>query len=249
MIFISNKYTTTYYRIVERARTRKLSRPYEQHHVIPESFFINRKRSGPKGWLEGNPEDKSNKVILTPREHFICHWLLLKMVSGPGYCKMIEGLRLMKFGHNHRYATPITARVYEKLKGELSRIMSVRLSGDKHPLYGLKGSNHPAFGKKYPGRKASDLAKIERSIRVTGEGNNMYGRKGIDHPAFGKKYPGKGAGDKNPNFGKKGADSPNFGKKLGPHPKLQCPHCSRLIGGPGNSAQHIISKHPSIALV
>jgi len=93
-IYLSNKYTRWYYCIINYAMARDPnSIGYrERHHIIPESFYINRIRQGPKGWLEGNPNDISNIVTLTPREHFICHWLLTKMVVGVAYTKMERAL-------------------------------------------------------------------------------------------------------------------------------------------------------------
>jgi hypothetical protein len=83
--YLSNKYSKWYYQIVDQARSR--SGPFngfERHHVIPLCFFIqNQRRSSKKyGWLVGNPDADDNMVYLTPREHFICHWLLTKMTTG-----------------------------------------------------------------------------------------------------------------------------------------------------------------------
>ena len=97
-MFIKNKYTKCYYSIINAAKVRvstrkeakKVLQSYEQHHIIPESFFTNRTRKGTPGWLPGNPNEKENLVFLTSREHFICHLLLLKMCSG-------QGLRLMEY--------------------------------------------------------------------------------------------------------------------------------------------------------
>jgi len=52
---------------------------YESHHVIPEHFFIKRIRKGPPGWLPGDPEESNNKVLLTGREHYVIHQLLVKI--------------------------------------------------------------------------------------------------------------------------------------------------------------------------
>jgi len=51
----------------------------EEHHIIPDFFFINRKRKGPKGWLVGNPDDPTNLVRLTPEAHYTAHQLLVKI--------------------------------------------------------------------------------------------------------------------------------------------------------------------------
>jgi len=76
MIFINNKYTRWYYTIINRAQTRQLNCYTERHHIVPKS-------------LRGSNES-SNLVSLTAREHFVCHMLLTKMVSGIQRQKMVH---------------------------------------------------------------------------------------------------------------------------------------------------------------
>jgi hypothetical protein len=58
MIFIENKYTIWYNKIINSSKTRKLSNNVytERHHIIPRSV--------------GGSNDDSNIAILTAREHF-----------------------------------------------------------------------------------------------------------------------------------------------------------------------------------
>lgn len=92
LIFISNKYSKCYYNIVSNALQedrKKLPKNnknfvyYESHHIIPKSIKPEFKD------LKLNPW---NKVLLTPKEHFICHLLLTKMLSGPNKNKMVYAL-------------------------------------------------------------------------------------------------------------------------------------------------------------
>lgn len=70
-MFLHNKYTTWYFNIINRAKLRigtrrhlkKIYSYIEYHHIIPKSIMQN-----------------DDTVPLTAREHFICHWLLTKMV-------------------------------------------------------------------------------------------------------------------------------------------------------------------------
>ncbi|HET8688594.1 MAG TPA: hypothetical protein VFM18_18425 [Methanosarcina sp.] len=143
-MFIQNKYSQWYYAIITNAqqqKRKKLKRnnpnyiPYDKHHIVPECFFINRSRKGQPGWIEGNPEEQTNKVVLTPREHFICHWLLTKMTKGQGKALMVYALNGFKRSNNSvPYETKITSRVYENLKKEFSRIHSERLTGKKQSI-------------------------------------------------------------------------------------------------------------------
>jgi hypothetical protein len=110
-----NKYTKWYEQIIANAQLRNfpLSRWMhlkqfpnlytEVHHIVPRS-------------LSGS-NSKDNLVRLTCREHFVCHWLLTKMVEGEYRTKMIYALHFLK-GNNRktRYSTKITSRVYEQIR-------------------------------------------------------------------------------------------------------------------------------------
>lgn len=71
MIFIDNKYTAIYYQIIERAKQRNHNRTpndgYQTHHIVPRCI--------------GGTDDASNLVVLTFKEHRVCHCLLIKMQS------------------------------------------------------------------------------------------------------------------------------------------------------------------------
>jgi hypothetical protein len=59
-----------YDEIIERAKSRGLNKKlldgyFERHHIVPKC-------------LNGT-NDKDNLVLLTAREHYLCHWLLVKI--------------------------------------------------------------------------------------------------------------------------------------------------------------------------
>lgn len=67
-MFKSNKYTRIYNQIIESASQRTTNPSYtEKHHIIPKSM--------------GGDNESTNLVRLTAREHFLCHWLLVKAVD------------------------------------------------------------------------------------------------------------------------------------------------------------------------
>ena len=78
-MFSTNKYTVWYYSLVHKVvgERRVRTRPwqYQEHHIIP-------------GCLGGGDE-KDNLVLLTPREHYLCHLLLTRMTSGRDKSKMV----------------------------------------------------------------------------------------------------------------------------------------------------------------
>ena len=116
---IENKYTKLYYKITSNAKQRITEGYTELHHIIPQSM--------------GGSNDKENLVDLTAREHFICHWLLIKMTEGEDRSKMLYALNGMKAENRYqqRYHTKITARVYEKYRIEHAENHSKRMKGRK----------------------------------------------------------------------------------------------------------------------
>ena len=167
MIFIDNKYTRIYFQIIDRAKSRnitgrrsakKLLGYSEKHHIVPRCI--------------GGSDHKDNLIYLTAREHFVCHWLLVKMTDRIyrerlvlSLCFMRSGTKLSKT--HHRYDTKISSRVFEKYRSEIADIMrEVQLSkvrdGTHHLLSGdiqrksnkkriedgthnWAGENHPKF--------------------------------------------------------------------------------------------------------
>ena len=65
LIFIKNKYHKTYFNIIDKAiqanRTKSKDQYYENHHIFPRALY-------PK-----LIKNKLNLVLLTAKEHFICH--------------------------------------------------------------------------------------------------------------------------------------------------------------------------------
>ena len=119
-MFIKNKYKRWYDAIVSNAQLRSTPLSYsEKHHIIPKSI--------------GGQDRKNNLVHLSGREHFICHWLLIKITTGSNREKMIYALngmrRVSRTHQQERYITKITSRVFANLKEEFSKIHSARLTG------------------------------------------------------------------------------------------------------------------------
>jgi hypothetical protein len=192
MLFIDNKYTRWYFGIITKAQVNITQTQYtEKHHIVPESFFINRTRRGPKGWIDGNPEENSNIVSLTPREHFVCHWLLTKMTTGSAKAKMINAMFSMKAvnGNNPRYDTEITSRVYESLRGkrkltdEQREKLKSRVVTDetRQKLREKRAGKQPNLGKtqseyckkksseQHTGKIISDDTKMKMSLAAKGK--------------------------------------------------------------------------------
>jgi len=121
---LTNKYSKLYHTITSNAKQRIVDGYTETHHIIPQSL--------------GGSNDKENLVELTAREHFICHWLLIKMTEGEDRSKMLYALNGMKAENRYqqRYHTKITARVYEKYRIEHSENHSKVMKGKTPPNKG-----------------------------------------------------------------------------------------------------------------
>jgi hypothetical protein len=127
MLFIQNKYTRTYYSIIQKAQQENRTRGeryYEGHHIIPKSL--------------GGEDVKDNMILLTAREHFICHRLLTKMTKGKARSKMVLAISKMlssSITHNGNRYVP-NSRTYDYIREQCSKT----LSGKGNPMYGKSHS-------------------------------------------------------------------------------------------------------------
>jgi len=161
--FLDNQSTKRYYEIIEMAI---LFPPYgytEKHHIIPASFYKNNKRSK-TGWLDGNPNDPTNLVILTGKEHFICHQLLTHMLPvGTSYYKMSHAFFNMfrKSKSNNSLYIP-TPEEYEEAKILNSNATSKLLLGRKHSDEARANMSKAALERKPPTQETKN--KISKAM-------------------------------------------------------------------------------------
>lgn len=95
-----SKYEKWYCSIIIAALNRTLGGYGEKHHILPKSFNMGGKR------------DKLNIVILTPKEHYVCHQLLVKMVKDK---KLYGKCCYAAWGLSNRLGYK-SSRLYEKNK-------------------------------------------------------------------------------------------------------------------------------------
>jgi len=129
-------YTRIYASIVLRAQSerterlalKKQGKYFEDHHILPRSL--------------GGKDLVSNMALLTAREHFICHWLLVKIYpkGTTEYAKMMMALWKMRSQSNCQGTRYINSRVYEYLRNEFAKCVgqmtAITQSGSRNSQYG-----------------------------------------------------------------------------------------------------------------
>jgi hypothetical protein len=178
--FNDTKYTRWYYTLVQHRQKNPApkSQYRERHHIVPESFYIDRKREGSRGWLEGDADAKTNMVWLTGREHALCHWLLKKMTrhNRRAYELMVYSFNMMWVGGEHqgREMSRMITRAYERNRIEWSRIHSETMSGREPWNKGLDMKNDPRCkgGKKNKNKKHTEESIAQRYETLKKNGND-----------------------------------------------------------------------------
>lgn len=117
-------YQKIYNQIIQRAksenRTKGAGIYYEAHHIVPKCL--------------GGGNERNNLVLLTSREHYICHALLVEIY--PKNKKIVYALHRMLFSKTNktkRYRP--SSRVYEYYRD----IFIENVSGENNPMYGSEG--------------------------------------------------------------------------------------------------------------
>ena len=138
-------YEKVYYSIINYALRKTLSGQrwkgdgnyYEKHHIIPRCL--------------NGIDDNKNLVLLTAREHFICHWLLFKRFKNNIKLrpKLLKAWFMMTVNSKTIKRQIISSRYYEKYRTEMSKIM--------HKLQ--SGKNNSNFGKRWFTNRNTGISK------------------------------------------------------------------------------------------
>ena len=145
-------YRKVYTKIINNAKKQNRSKSngyFELHHILPKSLFPLWKNR------------KSNKVLLTAREHFFCHQLLTKI-----YPSSSMTYALIKFynlpNSNYKYTN---SKEYERLKIALSKYMSQKNKGRTPWNKGkcLSKETKEKLSKANKGKKLSKETKLKIS--------------------------------------------------------------------------------------
>jgi hypothetical protein len=117
---------------------------YEKHHILPVSLFPN--------WKNRH----TNMVLLTAREHYLCHYLLWKIYQNE---KMLYAFFIM---NSCNKSIILNSKMYEKLKIEYSKNVSENNKGNKHAV-GYKNTLGKHWNLTEETRKKMSIAKKNMS--------------------------------------------------------------------------------------
>ncbi len=115
-------YRKVYIDIVNKAKKDNRSKKngyYEKHHILPKSIY--------PLWAK----KKSNIVLLTAREHFFCHLLLLKIYRNDPVKYKKMAYALFKFQINPHHDYKISSKEYEIIRKNLAIATSINFKGKK----------------------------------------------------------------------------------------------------------------------
>lgn len=108
-------YIGRYERFIDALKNQSVNGLVEMHHIVPKSM--------------GGSNKKSNLIALTPRQHYIAHWMLWKAYGN----KMAQAFWFMNNNGKHK---AISSRSYEKLVKDARKAMS----GENASWYGKKAT-------------------------------------------------------------------------------------------------------------
>lgn len=126
-------YLNRYIKFIEYCKnSTNKNKSYEKHHICPSSLFPEYKK------LKDNPW---NMIKLTPRQHYIAHWILAKTFNG----KMWYALFMMSMGNKNSFMDRdylISSKQYEYCKDKLK---GIKRSEEHKKLLAESKKNHTVY--------------------------------------------------------------------------------------------------------
>lgn len=211
--FVKNRYSDWYYDIVNHALTENREKNdgyYEIHHILPRSLFPEYQK------------EQWNLVLLTAREHLICHLLLRKFTIGNDFIKMNRAAQFMCARGK------VTSRVYEAIRSNLSHSEETK----------------EKMAKSATGKPKSIEARAKMSAAKKGkpaigkpfmEGHIPWNKGRNLGPAWNRGLSGNFLGGKMTDESR---EKIKLARARNKHKKLACPHCSKEIDPPNYARFH-----------
>lgn len=164
---------------------------YESHHIVPKSL--------------GGTNDFENLILLTPREHYLAHWLLFKIHTGKNKAKMAYAFFQMARGGRSKYAS-VTSKQFERAKQTISE--------------STRGENHPRYGKSKPHSE-------EHKLKIS---NSMKGISFTEEHRINLSKSAKGKSKRVPLSTISKLNACSAARKGVPQNTIICPHCNKQGG-------------------
>lgn len=219
-MFLENKYKVWYFSIIENARFRYLDTSIytEKHHIIPK----------PKCMGGSNMID--NLIVLTAREHFVCHRLLVKFVEG-SFWKIKMNHALGRFVQcSSRQDRKLTSHQYQLAR---SAIMHAR-KGCRHSAETREKMSKARQGQVSQTKGRTNMfrhsAEAKSKISAANNGKSFIERFGEEGAKIAiEKLRASKVGKPSGMLGKKHSEETKLkqsGPRSGsPHIRKICPHC------------------------
>jgi hypothetical protein len=116
-MFLNNKYTALYYKIIASAQERNYAKTlndgYQTHHIIPRCF--------------GGTNYTTNLVVLTYKEHRVCHRLLINMTANDSKYKMMYAYKL--FNKHYDTSGAPTPQIYSTPESYVKMVKTRKRQG------------------------------------------------------------------------------------------------------------------------
>lgn len=180
---LDNKYAKWYINIIEARRNRILENIMytETHHIIPKTM--------------GGTDSNDNLVILTYREHFLCHWLLSKAIKKEHKRKALSALSAMR--RNSKQVINKSSWMFDVMKRAVKEAMIGREirqeTIEKNRSIALALHQDPDYVKKYkdgmaaaPKKPASDKHRKSASITMTAYNKTEKHREDVRRAQIGR---------------------------------------------------------------
>ena len=177
-MYLTNKYTAIYYKIVEQAKQRNHTKQkydgYQTHHIIPRCF--------------GGTNDSSNLVVLSYKEHRVCHRLLINMTERDAKYRMMYAYKL--FNKNYDISWVPNFREYKPESYE--QMVNTRKSRGSYKTGKDNNFSDPEIIKLVRKRMtdSNPMTRPEQRLRMSFKNNNPLCRPieidNICFPSIGK---------------------------------------------------------------
>lgn len=180
-------YQKIYDQIIEKAKKECRSKEdefyYEAHHILPK-FLGGEGKTHQWKW-------HPNLVLLTAREHFLCHWLLARIY--PSNRKAVYTFyKMCNSGNQYQRRVKVSSRIYKEAKElfsksdkTLSQAARLRRSeiAKQNPSRGMLGKSHSSetiekIKQSNKGKKRSDETRKKMSESKKGKPSNNKGNVG-----------------------------------------------------------------------